>query len=351
MKNLNIMNTKIYIQRCLQLAKNGLGTTYPNPLVGAVIIWKSKIIGEGFHFQSGQPHAEVIAIQSVKNQILLQEATLYVNLEPCSHFGKTPPCVDLIIEKKIPKVIIGMKDPNLLVGGQGIKKLKLANIQVKTLINKKECIELNKRFITFHTKHRPYIFLKFAKSLDGLFKLNHNKRYPFYISNKYSLQYVHYRRTQEQGILIGKNTAIQDNPRLDTRMVGNIIYPIRIILDRNLEIINHFNLNILNNLQKTWIFNTKKNKIFAKVECIKIDQKNFLRNVLYNLYKRNIQSIIVEGGISILKSFISENVWDEAEIYTGSFFIKQGIKAPSISGKLIERYKILEDEFIRIKNL
>lgn len=344
------MNDKTYIQRCLQLAKNGLGTTYPNPLVGSVIVRANQIIGEGFHFQPGKSHAEVIAIQSVKDQTSLQESTLYVNLEPCSHFGKTPPCTDLIIRKKISKVVIGAQDPHLEVNGKGIKKLKSAGIQVKVGVCKEKCLELNKRFLAFHSKHRPYVFLKFTKSLDGLLNSDlHTKNTPFYISNEHALQQVHYRRTQEQAVLIGKNTAIKDNPKLNTRMVRNTFYPIRIVLDRSLEIINH-NLNILKDNQKTWVYNTRSNKMLSNIECIQVEEKNFLQNVLNSLYKRNIQSIIVEGGKSILESFIKQNLWDEAEIYTGVILAKNGKKAPFLTGELIERFPILDNDFLRIKN-
>lgn len=345
------MNDEIYINRCLQLAKNGLGTTYPNPLVGSIVVFKNKIIGEGFHIQSGKPHAEVIAIKSVKNPILLQESILYVNLEPCSHFGKTPPCSELIIKNKIPKVVVGMLDPYSEVNGEGIKQLKLRGIEVKLGVCEEKCLELNKRFLTFHNKNRPYIFLKFAKSLDGLLNSNfYSKKKPFYISNKQSLQQVHYRRIQEQAILIGKNTAIKDNPKLNTRFVGNnLAYPIRIVLDRKLEILN-YKLNLFKGNQKTWIYNITKNIFFSNIECIKVDKKNSLNNILNDLHKKNIQSLIVEGGKTILESFINQNLWDEAEIYTGSFFAKKGIKTPFISGNLIERYSILDNDFIRIKN-
>lgn len=339
-----------YMQRCIYLAEKGLGLTYPNPLVGAIIIYNNKIIGEGFHVKSGNTHAEVIAIQSVKNKKLLSKSTLYINLEPCNHFGKTSPCTDFIIKHHIPKVIIGIKDPNTIINGKGIKKLKSLGVKVIIGICKSECNELNKRFLTFHKKKRPYIFLKFAKSLDGFLNSSyHKQKIPFYISNIYSLQNIHYRRTQEQAIIIGKNTAIHDNPKLDTRLVGNINLPIRIILDRNLNTLN-YSLNLFTTQQKTLIYNIKKNHNFYNVNCIQLPKKNFLHNILDDLMKKNIQSIIIEGGEKILSAFIKENLWDEAEIYIGNIIIKKGIKAPFLTGELIEKYSIVNDNLIKIKN-
>lgn len=345
-----MLNHKKYIKRCIYLATKGLGLTYPNPLVASIIIYNNKIIGEGIHFQAGEKHAEASAIQSIKNQKLLLKSTLYINLEPCTHFGKTSPCTDLIIKNNIPKVVIGIKDPNSIVYGKGITKLKKSGIEVISGICKAECYELNKRFITFHNKKRPYIFLKFTKSLDGFLNSNyHNQKTPFYISNEYTLQKIHYRRAQEQAIIIGKNTAIYDNPKLDTRFVGNINFPIRIVLDRNLETLN-YSLNLFKTNQQTWIYNIKKNQQFCNVKCIQLNQENFLKNLINDLTKKNIQSIIIEGGKTILDLFIQENLWDEAEIYTGSIIAKKGKKAPFLTGKLIEQYSILNDNFIRIKN-
>lgn len=343
-------NHDVYMKRCIHLAKKGLGKTYPNPLVGAVIICDKKVIGEGFHYESGKEHAEVIAIKSVKNKKLLKTSTLYVNLEPCSHFGKTPPCTNIIIEKKIPKVIIGVKDPHSIVNGSGIDHLRKSNIDVLVGVCIKDCLELNKRFFTFYKKKRPYIFLKFAKSLNGFMSsTEHKYNTPFYISNKYSLQKVHYRRTQEQSIIIGKNTVIKDNPNLDTRLVGNSSYPQIIILDKNLESLN-YKLKLFNSKNYIWIYNIKENKKLKNIECIKVNKNNFLKNLLKDLYKRDIHSIIVEGGRLILDSFIYENFWDEAEVYIGNILIQDGILSPIIRGDLIDYYLISKDIFFRIKN-
>ena len=285
-----------YMQRCLDLSSSGLGTTYPNPLVGSVIVHQDKIIGEGFHKKSGESHAEVFAIQSVKDKELLKNSTIYVSLEPCSHFGKTPPCANLIIQHQIPKVVIGMKDPFAQVNGQGIKKLQDAGIEVIESILEDKCREINKRFITFHEKKRPYIFLKFAKSFDGfLSSYLHQENKPLYLTNEYSLQHVHFRRTQEQAILIGKNTAIQDNPKLDCRKIEAKDNLIKIVIDSNLEILNH-QLNLLNSNSKVLIFNHIKDLKTEHYECVKIKKNNFLENILEQLHQREIQSLIVEGG-------------------------------------------------------
>ena len=221
-----------YIKRCIELAKNGLGATYPNPLVGSVIVYKNKIIGEGWHQKAGAPHAEVNAINSVKDESLLNKSTIYVSLEPCSHFGKTPPCSDLIIAKGIKKVIIGTVDPFAEVAGRGIKKLMEAGCEVQVGILEKECQDLNKRFFTFHQKKRPYIILKWAQTTDGFIAPKvQEKREPVWITNQYSKQLVHKWRSEEQAILVGTNTAIADNPKLNTRL-WNGKNPVRVVIDK-----------------------------------------------------------------------------------------------------------------------
>jgi len=222
-----------YISRCIALAKNGLGTTYPNPMVGSVIVYDGKIIGEGWHKKAGEPHAEVNAINSVQDKSLLKKATIYVSLEPCSHFGKTPPCCDLIIKNKIPNVVIGTVDPNIKVAGNGIKKLIEAGIHVTIGVLEDECNELNKRFFTFHQKKRPYIILKWSESQDGyIAPLEKSEKKPVWITNIYSRQLVHKWRTEEQAILVGTQTVIDDNPKLNARdWEGND--PVRLVLDQN----------------------------------------------------------------------------------------------------------------------
>ena len=238
-----------YIKRCIELAKNGLGTTYPNPLVGSVIVYNKEIIGEGWHQKAGDGHAEVNAINSVKNKSLLSKATIYVSLEPCSHFGKTPPCCDLIIANDIPNVVIGTIDPFAKVAGNGIKKLLEAEKNVTIGILEDECNELNKRFFTFHTKKRPYIILKWAESQDGFIApLKREKQESVWITNEFSRQLVHKWRSEEEAILVGTNTVMEDNPTLTVRdWIGT--NPIRIVLDQNNRITKEF--HIFDNQAKT----------------------------------------------------------------------------------------------------
>lgn len=320
-----------YIKRCIELAKNGLGTTYPNPLVGSVIVHNGKIIGEGWHRKSGESHAEVIAIDSVKNKELLKESTIYVSLEPCSHFGKTPPCADLIIQHKFSKVIIGTIDPFAKVCGSGIAKLKKSGIKVEVGFLENECRELNKRFFTFHQKKRPYIILKWAQTQNGFIApLQKKETKPVWISNEFSRQLVHKWRAEEQAIMVGTNTVLQDNPRLDIRSwTGE--NPIRIVLDRELKITSGF--SVYDKSVKT-IFITEKerlseheNQVFEKIDF----NKNVNIGILDVLYKHQIQSVIIEGGAVLLESFIKNNLWDEARVFTSDLSFEKGIKAPEFN--------------------
>lgn len=332
-----------YIKRCLELAQNGLGTTYANPMVGSVIVCDDRIIGEGWHRKSGEPHAEVNAISSVKNKKLLTESTIYVSLEPCSHFGKTPPCADLIIEHQIPKVVIGTIDPFAKVCGNGIEKLKNAGIEVEVGFLEKECKELNKRFFTFHQKKRPYIILKFAQSQDGFIApLQKKETKPIWISNEISRQLVHKFRSEEQAILVGKNTVLQDNPKLDVRdWTGQ--NPIRIVLDRELKIPKNY--SVYDKTVKT-IFITEKEQI-SDDENLIFEQVDFTENVNFQilqvLYKHQIQSIIIEGGKTVLESFIKDNLWDETRIFTSDLLLKNGIKAPDFDFEKYSETRILND--------
>ena len=328
--------------RCIQLAKNGLGTTYPNPLVGCVIVYENKIIGEGWHEQSGMPHAEVNAITSVKNQSLLKNATIYVSLEPCSHFGKTPPCANLIIEKGIRNVIIGSMDPNPKVAGNGIKLLKDHECNVVEGILKKECNDLNKRFFTFFKKHRPYIILKWAETSDGFISpKNKIEKSPVWITNKKSRQLVHKWRAEEASILIGTNTAIEDNPSLTTRdWDGNS--PIRLVIDKNLKI--PLEANVFDNSSKTIVITElkKENKEHLFYETIDFS-KNIAQQICEVIYRHKIQSLIVEGGAKTLQTFIDKNLWDEARIFKGISLFKEGTKAPLLNGNLVSETKIKQD--------
>ncbi|MEL1241738.1 bifunctional diaminohydroxyphosphoribosylaminopyrimidine deaminase/5-amino-6-(5-phosphoribosylamino)uracil reductase RibD [Flavobacterium flavipallidum] len=345
------MNTdEKYLARCIELAQNGLGTTYPNPMVGSVIVYEGKIIGEGWHKKAGEPHAEVNAVNSVKDKSLLKKATIYVSLEPCSHFGKTPPCCDLIIQNKIPNVVIGTVDPNEKVAGRGIKKLIEAGINVRVGVLEEKCNELNKRFFTFHQKQRPYIILKWAESQDGFIAPEERtEQKPVWISNSYSRQLVHKWRSEEQAILVGTRTAIDDNPKLDVRDWGGKS-PIRIVLDRNNRIpkTNH----LLDKQIPTIVFcqsNSHTNEENLIFEVIDFDQ-HIAPQITQILHQHQIQSVIIEGGRQTLQTFIDVNLWDEARIFKGKTNLKKGTKAPVIQPKANQKQFILEDELLILKN-
>jgi len=338
-----------YINRCIQLAENGLGTTYPNPMVGSVLVYKGKIIGEGWHKKAGEPHAEVNAINSVKDKSLLSKSTIYVSLEPCSHYGKTPPCSDLIIASGIKKIVIGSIDPFKEVSGKGIKKLMDAGCQVIVGILDEKCSALNKRFFNFHKKKHPFIILKWAQSADGFLApldlKESQERTPVWITHKYSKQLVHKWRSEEASILVGTNTAVKDNPELNTRLwQGND--PVRIVLDKSLRIPKDSKL--LDGSIKTIIItgenseisqSSSENIIFEIIDF----SKDLPAQVCEILYKHNLQSVIIEGGATTLQSFIDADLWDEARVFTGEKLFKEGIKAPVFEGKLIQKQDLLGD--------
>ncbi|MGO4818490.1 bifunctional diaminohydroxyphosphoribosylaminopyrimidine deaminase/5-amino-6-(5-phosphoribosylamino)uracil reductase RibD [Flavobacterium sp. W22_SRS_FP1] len=352
------MNThEKYISRCIQLAKNGLGTSYPNPLVGSVIVYDNKIIGEGWHRKAGEPHAEVNAINSVKDKSLLKKATIYVSLEPCSHFGKTPPCCDLIIKNKIPNVVIGTVDPNVKVAGNGIKKLIEAGLNVNVGILEDECNELNKRFFTFHQKKRPYIILKWAESQDGFIapdstfreSLNNNVSKPVWITNPYSRQLVHKWRSEEQAILVGTQTVIDDNPKLDVRdWTGN--NPIRVVLDQNNRIPN--DSHIFDNQPKTIVISKKMRVVLRENPIFEIVvlEKNIATQLAEAMYRHQIQSVIIEGGLQTLQTFIDANLWDEARVFSGKTSFIKGTKAPTLRKSYCQNQLICQDELKIARN-
>lgn len=339
-----------YIKRCIELAENGLGTTYPNPLVGCVIVYENTIIGEGWHKKSGEAHAEVIAIESVKNKELLASSTLYVSLEPCSHFGKTPPCADLILKYKIPNVVIGTIDPNSKVAGKGIQKLKDSGVNVTVGILEKECNELNKRFFTFHKKNRPYIILKWAESSDGFISpKNKSEQKPVWISNDYSRQLVHKWRSEEQAILVGTQTIMDDNPSLTVReWVGK--NPIRVVIDKENSIDS--SSNVLDNQAKTIVFSNKEvTSNSDTIQYIKINfDKNSTQVIVEKLYENNIQSIIIEGGRKTIQSFIDANLWDEARVFIGEIKLLEGTKAPEINRAINSKSGLKNDTLIIYRN-
>lgn len=335
-----------YINRCIELAKNGLGFTYPNPLVGSVIVLSDKIIGEGWHKKAGEPHAEVNAINSVKDKSLLKYATIYVNLEPCSHYGKTPPCANLIVENGIKKVVIGSVDPNSKVSGKGIFHLQNNGCEVIVGVLEQECLKLNKRFFTFHNKKRPFIILKWAETQDGFIdKLRdeNSENSPNWISNSYSQQLAHKMRAEEQAILVGTNTALNDNPKLNARNWFGLD-PIRIVLDKSLKIPFHYNLYDAS--VKTIVL-TEKAPDKSISENTYFEQINFSKNlgeqICAILYHHEIQSVIIEGGAQTLQTFIDENLWDEAYVFVGNTKFGNGLKAPELKKAPNEIRKISED--------
>ena len=352
-----------YIKRCLQIASNGLGTTRPNPMVGAVVVYEDKIIGEGFTSIYGGSHAEVIAIRSVKDKSLLKNSTLYVTLEPCSHHGKTPPCSDLIIKNNIQKVVIGCVDDNPEVAGRGIAKLRNSGCEVTVGILEKECKYHHRRFFTFHNKKRPYIILKWAETSNGfLAPIIKDEKKPVWITNKYSRQLVHKWRSEEQAILVGASTVIEDNPSLTVRdWIGE--NPTRIILSQ------HSSFN-----KEYSIFNSEADNIFIYGENVDLPEKDknqkgwtiyppivkgfngnyykinwketntIAKQICDYLYKSQINSVIIEGGAKTLQTFIYSNLWDEARIFVGKTTFGKGVKAPQIEGALISETHILEDQ-------
>ncbi len=323
------------MQRCLDLAKIGLGNTYSNPMVGSVIVHQGKIIGEGFHHKAGEPHAEVNAVNSVKDKSLLTESTLYVNLEPCAHFGKTPPCSLLIKESKIPKVVIGCTDTFSKVAGKGIEMLKEAGVDITVGVLEEESRELNKRFFTFHEKKRPYVILKWAQTLDGFIDMDRteeNYGQPTWITNDFAKKLVHKWRSEEQSILVGTNTAIKDNPSLTTReWSGN--NPTRILIDRQGRVPESHHL--FDGSVNTIVFTEQEKVDKENLQYIKINfNENIITQILQELYKANLQSVIIEGGKQVLQSFIDSNYWDEARVFIGDKLFGKGVDAPSVNAEI-----------------
>ncbi|WP_300674645.1 bifunctional diaminohydroxyphosphoribosylaminopyrimidine deaminase/5-amino-6-(5-phosphoribosylamino)uracil reductase RibD [Soonwooa sp.] len=347
------MTDKDYLQRCIHLAEKAIGKTYPNPMVGAVIVHNDRIIGEGFHKKAGEPHAEINAINSVKPEdlALLKESTIYVSLEPCAHFGKTPPCALKIREIGFKKVVIGVIDSHDKVSGKGVKIIEDAGISVESGILEHESLALNKRFFTFHQKKRPYIILKWAESADGFMDKNFQ---PTQISNSLCKQFVHKMRSEEHAILVGKNTALHDNPSLTTREITGR-NPIRILIDFKLEVPEDF--AIYNQEVETLVFNSVKNEVKKNIQFIKIEKENFIHNLMEKLYELNIQSVLVEGGSFTLQQFIDANIWDEAFVFKNpDLKLENGTKAPNLDFKvsnaseirnnIVEHYINPENPFI-----
>jgi diaminohydroxyphosphoribosylaminopyrimidine deaminase / 5-amino-6-(5-phosphoribosylamino)uracil reductase len=377
------MSHVYYMNRCIGLAKLGAGFVAPNPMVGSVLVHNEKIIGEGFHQKFGGPHAEVHCIRSVKEEhkILISQSTLYVSLEPCSYFGKTPPCTDLIIQNKISKVVIGCLDPNREVNGKGIEKLKAAGVEVEFGIHENECKNLNRRFIKFQTKQRPYVILKWAQTADGKmaaspsegkaspnpsqggalesskgkesFTQSVSKVPPcggfreasrLLISNEYTNRLVHRWRSEEASILVGTNTAMMDDPELTTRLWPGPS-PVRMVLDMNLSLPS--DLKLFNQQVRTVIFNAVKHDETGGLVYYKIKKEgSLIQQIMNALYKLNILSVIVEGGAKLIQSFLDEGIWDEARVISNKqLAIDKGLAAPQLmNGFKIDEINFLTDE-------
>lgn len=338
------MNDEIFMQRCIDLAQKAFGKTYPNPMVGSVVVHQGRVIGEGYHKKAGEAHAEVNAINSVKNPELLKESTLYVSLEPCSHFGKTPPCSLRIVEEGFKKVVVGTLDSHEKVNGKGIDLIKKAGIEVGFSSLNLECRSLNKRFFTYHQKKRPFVILKWAESKDGFIDKDFK---PTAIGNDVTQQFVHKMRSEEHAILVGTQTALNDNPSLTTRAIDGR-NPTRILVDFDLKVPRDF--KIFNEEADTIIINGIKNGVCGNLKFVKIDRENFLQNLMKALYENQIQSVLVEGGRTILNEFITHEIWDECFVIKNSdLILKNGTQAPSFESNAdsIENFRNCTVEYFK----
>jgi len=331
-----MLSDEHFMARCLQLAQLGMRVVAPNPMVGAVIVYDDQIIGEGYHEIYGGPHAEVNAVHSVKDAELLSKATIYVSLEPCSHFGKTPPCADLIIENRFRRVVIGTRDPNVQVDGRGIERLEKAGIEVRFGVLEKECRALNRHFYTFHEKGRPFIVLKWAQTPNGLIDNDEQEVGIAWISRPETQNYVHQLRASLHGILVGRQTVIKDNPRLTVRTAEGID-PVRIVLDSQLSLDKNY--AVFSSEGKTIVLNTLKTAEEGPIHYQCIDAME-VDKICAALHKEGIQSVLVEGGKATLQSFIDSGLWDEARIITGQHSFASGTATPQLRGTCIkaERY-------------
>lgn len=320
-------NDEKYMMRCIQLAQNGKLGAAPNPMVGAVVVCDGRIIGEGYHAKCGEAHAEVNAINSVKDESLLRRSTLYVSLEPCAHYGKTPPCAKLIVSKGIPKVVIGCQDPFSKVAGKGIEILKQAGCEVVVGVLEKACQDLNKAFFTVQLKHRPFITLKWAQSADGYMDVERNDGEPVKLSSPLTQLIAHKRRAEHQAIIVGTQTARLDNPSLNVRdWCGP--QPLRIVIDKDLTLPRH--LHLFDGSQPTLVV-TEKNETIAGAMTLQVDfNQSILPQLMEELQRRNIQSLLVEGGSKLLQSFIDEGLWDEAYVEHCPQVLGHGILSPSL---------------------
>jgi diaminohydroxyphosphoribosylaminopyrimidine deaminase/5-amino-6-(5-phosphoribosylamino)uracil reductase len=328
-----------FMERALELAELGRGKVSPNPMVGCVIVHNDKIIGEGWHKQYGEGHAEVNAIAAVEDQSLLPESTVYVTLEPCAHHGKTPPCADLLVSKRVKRVVIGAVDTNPLVGGKGIERMKQAGIQVSHGLLADASRNLNARFFTFIEKKRPYIILKWAQTADGFVaRENFDSKW---ISGEASRNLVHQWRAEEDAIMVGTRTAQQDNPRLNVRnWEGND--PVRVVIDKKMTLSKE--LNLFDGKQPTLVYNGKTNQSLENLEFIQVSDEDYLPFILKDLYEKKVQSIIIEGGSTLLNSCLASGLWDEARVFTADVKFHAGIAAPRIQGLVSDSFQVGDDK-------
>lgn len=343
------------MHRCLHLAQQGQGRVAPNPMVGAVLVNKGRIIGEGWHRQYGGPHAEVNCVASVapEDQHLVREATLYVSLEPCAHFGKTPPCADLVVAQQIPRVVVGCRDPFPLVAGKGIEQLQAAGVEVTLGVLEKECQQLNKRFFLFHNLHRPYITLKWAQTADGWISGKTGQR--LHISNAASNRLVHRWRSEEASILVGTNTALADDPSLNTRLWPGA-HPLRLVVDLHRRLPD--NLKLFDGSLPTLVFNLYQHSVADAAQLRSAtggvyyyqvsEDAELVHQVVHALYQLQVQSVLVEGGAQLLQSFIDAALWDEARIITNeSLVVGEGLPAPQLHQHRLLQVQSLQGDTIR----
>ncbi|HET6244277.1 MAG: bifunctional diaminohydroxyphosphoribosylaminopyrimidine deaminase/5-amino-6-(5-phosphoribosylamino)uracil reductase RibD [Bacteroidetes bacterium] len=342
---------EIYMQRCIELAKNGTGKVAPNPLVGCVIVFEGKIIGEGFHRKFGEAHAEVNAINSVEDKSILKKSIVYINLEPCAHYGKTPPCADLLIHYNIPEVVIGCIDTFSAVSGKGIEKLRNSGCKVSVGVLEKKARELNKRFFTFHEKKRPYIILKWAQTIDGFIDKTRITGNPGQnkISSDFSQVMVHKWRSEEQAIMVGTNTANNDNPKLNVR-IWKGSNPLRIVIDKSLRL--PLNNHLFDQSVSTLVFTAERTESKNNLEYFILNFIDVPKEVCFELHQRGIQSLLVEGGAVLLKTFINSGLWDEARVFYSPLNFQKGIKAPElINMKICSKDVIQTDDLYCFRNI
>lgn len=343
------MNDTLYMQRCLQLARNGMGHVAPNPMVGSVIVCDEQIIGEGFHRRYGGPHAEVNAIESVRQPELLSRSTLYVNLEPCSHYGHTPPCAALIIEKKIPRVVIANVDPNPKVAGRGIKMLREAGVEVITGVLAEEGEWLNRRFFVYQRYRRPFVLLKWAQSADGYLdqlRANNCAIPPVQLSTDFTKLLVHKTRTEESAIMVGTTTAVKDNPKLTAHhWIGK--NPLRVVVDRQLRIPSDYHL--LDHSVPTVVYTEQARENERNLTYVTLSfADNVIVQIMNDLFRRHVLSVIVEGGEQFLHSFLRAGIWDEARVEIAPVWLGEGVKAPSLHGQIIGKEIVDELQIITL---